>query len=188
MDIDEFWSLVEGSAREADGPDERLRWLEDRLSRLPLSDVVHFQVHLDAARGPANTYVMWGAARLIMWGACSDDGFWYFQPWLIGQGRHWYSHAVANPDNLADVPAVRALAERERGDWGKADWPQWELLDYVARRVYARRTGQEEGLYDALDERGEQSYASPHPSDRAWDIDDPEEQRRRLPRLAQMFP
>jgi hypothetical protein len=53
---------------------------------------------------------MWGAASLITDGLCSDDGFWYFQPWLIGQGQHWYQLAAHNPDNLADIPAVRALA------------------------------------------------------------------------------
>lgn len=34
----------------------------------------------------------------------------YLQPWLIGQGQHWYQRAAHNPDNLAD--AVRALAGR----------------------------------------------------------------------------
>lgn len=30
---------------------------------------------------------MWGAAWQITQGFCSDDVFWYFQPWLVGLGR-----------------------------------------------------------------------------------------------------
>ena len=42
------------------------------------------------------------AAYQIMDGLCSGDGFWCFQPWLIGQGREWYEHAVRDPDNPQD--------------------------------------------------------------------------------------
>lgn len=69
-----------------------------------------FQAHLDAARRPIDTYAMWGAACQIMDGLCSGDGFWYFQPWLIGQGRDWYEHAVRDPDK--PVPSSRRLETR----------------------------------------------------------------------------
>jgi hypothetical protein len=58
------------------------------------------QVHLDTARRPIDTYAMWGADSLIMDGICSDDGFWYFQPWLIGQGQHWYRLAASDTSRL----------------------------------------------------------------------------------------
>ena len=87
MDIDGFWLLLERSAGETTGPRQRIRWLEHRLSQLSRTDIVDFQVHLDTARRPIDTYAMWGAASLITDGLlCSGDGFWYFQPWLIGQG------------------------------------------------------------------------------------------------------
>ena len=106
MDVDEFWLFLERSARESDSPRERTGWLEDKLSRVPRTHIVDFQAHLDAARRPIDTYATWGAAYQIMDGLCSGDSFWYFQPWLIGQGREWYEHAVRDPDNLSDVPSV----------------------------------------------------------------------------------
>jgi Protein of unknown function (DUF4240) len=142
MDVDEFWLFLERSARESDSPQERTGWLEDKLSHVSRTRIVDFRARLDAARRPIDTYATWGAAYQIMDGLCSGDGFWYFQPWLIGQGREWYEHALRDPDNLADVPAVRALAGRRSREWPDAEWPQWEALAYVARRVHARLTGQ----------------------------------------------
>ena len=50
-------------------------------------------------RKRADTWLMWGAARIIMQGWCSDDGFFYFQPWLVGLGR----------DAFARLPRLTAL-------------------------------------------------------------------------------
>jgi hypothetical protein len=188
MDIDGFWTLLERSAQETTNPQERLLWLEDRLSRISRTHVEDFHVSLIAARRPIDTYAMWGAANLIMDGVCSTDGFWYFQPWLIGQGRYWYDFAAQNPDNLADLPAVRALVGRRPGQWTDAEWPQWEELAYVARSAHERITGQEESLYDALAVRGQRSSSDPHPADPAWDFDSLAEIQQRLPRLAELFP
>ncbi|WP_203924730.1 DUF4240 domain-containing protein [Rugosimonospora africana] len=150
MDIEGFWLFLERSARETTGLEQRSRWLEYRLGRIPRPHIVDFQVHLDAARRPIDTYAMWGAANQIMDGLCSGDAFWYFQPWLIGQGRHRYQHAAGNPDNLADVPAVRALAGRRTGEWANAEWPSWEDLAYIAGRVYDQITGQEDSIDEEL--------------------------------------
>ena len=188
MDIDGFWLLLERSARETTGPQQRTRWLEHRLSRVAPAHIVDFHVHLDTTRRPIDTYAMWGAACLITDGLCSDDGFWYFQPWLIGQGRHWYQLAVHNPDDLADVPAVRALAGRRPSQWGDEEWPEWEDLDYVASRIHDQVTGQENSIYDALAARGNRSRSAPAPSDPVWDFDNLSELQRRLPRLASAFP
>jgi hypothetical protein len=38
---------------------------------------------------------------------CSDDGFDYFRSWLMLQGRETFGRAVAAPDSLADLAAVR---------------------------------------------------------------------------------
>ena len=132
MDADEFWCFLERSALETKSPRERTGWLEYRLSRVSETHIVDFQSHLNAARRPIDTYAMWGAAYQIMDGLCGDDGFWYFQPWLIGQGRKWYEHAARDADNLADVPGVRVLSGRPSREWSDAEWPQWEELSYVA--------------------------------------------------------
>ena len=101
---------------------------------------------------------MLGAANQIMDGLCSGDSFWYFQPWLIGQGRHWWRHAAQHPDNLADLPAVQALAGRRPQDWPDPEWPDWDDLAHVAARAYdhvtGHITGNTDGIDDALHERG----------------------------------
>lgn len=80
MDTGDFWFFLERSARETDGPQQRLQWLEYRLGRISRTHIVDFQAHLNAARRPIDTNAMWGAAYLITGSLCSADGFWYFQP------------------------------------------------------------------------------------------------------------
>src|SRR5690242_13732602 len=188
MDIVGFWLLLGRSARETTGPEQRCRWLEHRLSGVSPAHIVDFQVHLDTTRRPIDTYAMWGAASLIMGGLCSDDGFWYFQAWLIGQGQHWYQLAARNPDNLAAIPAVRGLAGRRLSQWAHEEWPEWEELDYVASRAHSHVTGQENSLDGALAARGHVSFSSPIPTDSAWDFGNLTEIQRRLPQLAGLFP
>lgn len=95
---------------------------------------------------------------------------------------------MRNPDNLADLPAVRALAGRPRHQWAEEERPWWEELAYIAPRVHDRLTGREDSICWALAERGERNPSDPAPTDRAWDFDSPVEIQRRLPRLADMFP
>jgi hypothetical protein len=188
MDIGEFWLFLERSARETTGPQQRIQWLEHRLSRVSRTHIADFQVHLDTTRRPIDTHAMWGAANLVMDGLCSGDAFWYFQPWLIGQGQHWYQLAARSPDNLADIPAVHALAGRRPSQWASAEWPEWEELAYVASRVHDHVTGREDSIAEALAARGHLSLSGPAPTDPAWDFDSLTEIRRRLPRLADLFP
>jgi hypothetical protein len=106
----------------------------------------------------------------------------------IGQGRKWYEHAARDPDNLADVLGVRVLSGRRSREWSNGEWPQWEELSYVAVRVHGDLTGQDDSLYSSLAERGLRSLSVPAPADRSWDFDSVAETRRRLPRIAEMFP
>jgi Protein of unknown function (DUF4240) len=100
-------------------------------------DIVAFQALLDHARNDALTRDLWGAAARIFGGWCSDHGFDYFRLWLIGQGRATYEDAVTSPDSLASVPAITRLAGRHRRAWAEdEEWPEWELLDYVAKEAY----------------------------------------------------
>ncbi|MEU5726014.1 DUF4240 domain-containing protein [Micromonospora sp. NPDC047738] len=186
--MDEFWALVEASADGARTPDERLAWLTDRLAARPAAEVVDFALRLDELRGPVDTWRLWGAATLLFDGFCSDDSFHYFQPWLIGLGREAYHRVVADPDALADLPQVRRLAGRPRGDWADDEWPDWECLDYVADEAYERITGAPESLDDAVSARGRELRSSPQPGDEAWAVSDLAELSRRYPRLAALFP
>lgn len=184
MDLDGFWDLIERSAREERDLEERAEWLTGRLAGLPLEEIIGFRKHLDALHERADTWHLWGAAHLICGGA-SDDGFWYFQAWLVGLGRQVFERAIADPDSLADVPLVRELAERGLAEWDDEDFADWEALDYVADDAYEEKTGEE--LDDVLDAMGHEYRLSPEPADEEWDLDDESEQERRYPRLSALF-
>jgi hypothetical protein len=159
-----FWGLIERSRRQTHDRDGRAGWLAERLAVVPRSDIEDFQLQLDRLRDQVDTWQMWGAATLVFQGGCSDDSFWYFQLWLIGQGRETFERAAADPDTLADVPAVRALAGRFKREWGDDEWPGWEDLDYVAARAY----GDADELFEALKRRGHPFRSSPAPADERW--------------------
>jgi hypothetical protein len=166
MNIDAFWELIERSRQETSDPHARLRWLEQQLAQKPVSEIVDFKVWLDRVRRRADTWHMWGAAYLICDGLCSGDGFWYFLVWLIGLGRDAFELAVADPDNLSSVPEVVGLVGRPVDAWQDDEWPQLESLGYVAWEAYEQVTGEEEGLYDAMEARGYPSNR-PQPHRRA---------------------
>jgi hypothetical protein len=69
---------------------------------------------------------------------CSGDGFFYFQPWLVGLGLETFERVAGNPDSLAGVPQIHRLAGRRRSDWSDDEWPEWERLNYVALNAYER--------------------------------------------------
>jgi Protein of unknown function (DUF4240) len=53
-----------------------------------------------------------GAASIFE-GGCSDDGFAYFQGWLLLQGKEVFQAAIADPDSLAGYPTIPEMAECE---------------------------------------------------------------------------
>lgn len=112
MDEKTFWALMDELSRRPGDRDERLRWLRGELLRRPAAEGVEFQVRLEAACGALATDALWRAANRIEGGLCSDDGFEYFALWLVAQGRGTYEAVLADPDALAEVPEVRALAGR----------------------------------------------------------------------------
>jgi Protein of unknown function (DUF4240) len=188
MNVEAFWELIERSRQATSDPQARVEWLQRQLAQQPAAKIVDFQVLLDQARERADTWDMWGAAYWICDGLCSGDGFFYFQVWLIGLGRQAFEQTVANPDNLAALPAVLRLAGRPVGAWVDDEWPHWEALGYVACWTYEQVTGEPDGLFDALEARGHRLRADPDPTGARWDFEDPIEAARRLPRLSWMFP
>jgi hypothetical protein len=114
---------------------------------------------------------LWGAAHLIG-GGCTADGFVDFRIGLVACGGDWYSRAVADADALASHPAVSEAAE-----WDDDSAIFAELVGGAAGDAYALVTGarlatpasQEEALTPA------------------WDFDDDNQMRQRLPRLSALF-
>ncbi|MGP3915399.1 DUF4240 domain-containing protein [Nonomuraea sp. 10N515B] len=185
MDVDEFWLLIEQSARETTGKEARLAWLHKRLAQRSAEEIVDFDAWILTARRKVDTWLMWGAVRALYFGG-SDDGFWYFQMWLAGLGRATFERMAREPDALVDVPAVQRLVvmARNRQTWTNEDWPAFESLAYVAVKAWEQATGKgHEELAEALRSRGFELFALPNPTDEAWELDNAEESARRLPRI-----
>ncbi len=179
MTDDAFWDLIGRTVEQPGDRDERTEWLTEELTRLPVAQIVDFARRLSAVRRRADTWTMWAAARVVHGGWCSDDSFWYFQLWLLTLGRPRFDHVVADPDTLADVEEVRALAARPMREWSDQDWPEWESLDYAAHEAHQEVTGQECGLEQVLGD----VPVNPAPTDTPWDPSDDDAVTRRLPRL-----
>ncbi|MER5311076.1 DUF4240 domain-containing protein [Streptomyces sp. NPDC002773] len=193
MNDDAFWALIDELSRRPGDRDERLEWLRAELLRRPATESVVFQVRLEDACGTADTRAVWRAANRVEGGACTDDGFHYFTLWLVGQGRKVYESVVADPDALADLPGIRALAGRHRNEWGDDEWPEWEELDYVAQDAFDELTGQEdddgEEFLDAVEEAAEELADE---LSAEWEEDDEPRGSRpegeAIPRLTALFP
>jgi hypothetical protein len=185
--LDDFWALIERSAAESTNRQERTDWLTERLAGRSPDDIVEFETHLTTQRKRVDTWLMWGVGAHLMQGYCSTDGFFYFQPWLVGLGRDMFERVVADPDALADAPEVQRLAGRSVKDWADEEWPEWESLNYVALHAYEQVTGEEDGLDEVLDARGDGRVCDPEPDGEDWDYMSAEERGRRIPRLAALL-
>ncbi|MEV6602441.1 DUF4240 domain-containing protein [Actinoplanes sp. NPDC051346] len=184
MDVDEFWFLIEASGDARIERVEREAFLRERLWRAPRSHLLDFVQHLSATREPANTYRLWHAAEVIMGGWCGTDSFHYFQMWLVGLGRDAYDAAIADPDALALLSAVRRLAALPR-PWQDNDFPDWESLEYVACEIGEQRPDIDGDVRDVLsDERGIRLRMDPNPDDIALQ---PAEVAGQYPRLWALF-
>jgi hypothetical protein len=175
VDDQGLWKLIEaarGQARDlADAEAVAARAATLLRARPPgeivAADEVLWRLMADSYRNP-----LWAAAYLVN-GGCSDDGFEYFRGWLIMQGREVYERVVADPDALAGLAAIRAMAPGGRP-------VECEDTLYIAGRAYRAATGGElPGV------RSGPNYPGLDPG---WDFDDRAEMARRLPRLAALFP
>ncbi|MCP9988995.1 DUF4240 domain-containing protein [Streptomyces sudanensis] len=177
MDREQFWRLVEAARGQAPDPDDAediARRASARLAAYPAGEIVAAQQALWDLMADSYTSPLWAAAYMIN-GGCSDDGFDYFRGWLITQGRKTFERAVADPESLAELPAVRAAAA--------------EGSELVCERTLGV-------VWDAhIAATGEHlpggAFTIRYPKlDPAWDFDfdDHGETARRLPRLAALLP
>jgi hypothetical protein len=189
VDQDEFWTLMESAVTAAegnrDGEEEDdfgeaiAQELVSRLARLDTASVLSFDDYLGRATSVLHRWDVWAAAYLIN-GGCGDDSFIDFKAGVVTLGREWHQRVVANPDSLADHPAVQEVATGRDTDFL---FP--EPVNYAAGEAFEQITGDHDAYNDAASQEGYESESSDMGEN--FDFDDPEQMRRRLPRLAEMF-
>ncbi|GJF27921.1 hypothetical protein KNE206_06210 [Kitasatospora sp. NE20-6] len=172
MDTQQFWDLIEEARRPA--PDDAgavVRHATALLAGRPRQDVIAAQQILWDLMAHSYRGDLWGAAYLIN-GGCSDDGFDYFRGWLVTQGRAAFERAVAAPDSLAGLPAVRAAA-------GNGEELDCEDALGIAWDAHLAATGEQ---------MSGDCYTIAYPEIVfTWDFDDAGETARRLPHLAALY-
>ncbi|MGW2860265.1 DUF4240 domain-containing protein [Streptomyces sp. NPDC001205] len=184
MDISEFWTIIEAARSAGTAEKPFVESLVDELATHAKDDILRYQERFDELHEAVYRWDVWAAAYLIG-GGCSDDSFMDFRAGLIALGRDWYEKAAADPDSLAGHPAVIAAAEVHCDEA-----LFYEEVNYAASEAFKRVTGDEEDFYEAWDEyRASQDSSEEDSEDMGedFDFDDPEEMRRRLPRLAALY-
>ena len=186
MDAGGFWKLVDHAVAATADLEQRREWLSGRLALLPAGEIADFAVPLDERRRRVDTWAHWQAATLICSGLCGMDSFFYFQAWLIGQGRSVFEAVAVSPDALADLPAVARLAALGPvHGWSDEYWPHWEALyrvpDAAFEAVYAG------DLDDLLASRGQARAFDVSPGGEDMEMEDPADIARRIPRLWALF-
>ncbi|MFI6480000.1 DUF4240 domain-containing protein [Nonomuraea sp. NPDC050663] len=190
MDIHGFWALIERSATVTDTRADRVAWLTDQLADKPVDEIADYLALWDVTRDRAWEWDLYAAYWAVM-GSGSLDGFEYFVAWLIGLGRDPYELVVECPDRLIELPAMtRMLAfRRTRPEdlWSYEDYPEFEVLGYVAFDAYERATGDAEGLSEAVRarraERRRPARGTGLRGDE-WNLHDFDEHALRLPLIA----
>ena len=152
--------------------DARVDRLVAALTGRGPSEIVDFGHWWSVARQHAYTSGLWAAAYLMM-GGCSDDGFIDFRSWLVLRGQTAYYAALANPEALADVD----LKEHEE--------PSCEC--YPDTAAYKAATGQDAKAYFAAVEVKYGRFTHGALAGDDWNFDDPDEMRRRLPKLFGLY-
>ncbi|MFC9293106.1 DUF4240 domain-containing protein [Streptomyces sp. NPDC057011] len=172
MDKQTFWKLIE-TARAAVADDRVAERAAQLLADRPEAEIAEAQQVVWDLLAESYRSPLWAAAYVIN-GGCSDDGFDYFRGWLLTQGRAAFETALADPDSLADLPAVREAAVEG------LELADEEALS-IAWSAYESATGRELPA---------DSFTIRYPPlDPAWDFDfdDTEETAARLPRLSALF-
>ena len=137
MDADEFWRLID-EARAESGPEDAdaekiAAKAVELFAQLPAEEILDAHRLLEDRLAGSYVAPLWAAGYVIN-GGCSDDGFEYFRGWLLTCGKEVFERATADPDSLADVPAVQAAA---RSGWEL----ECETARGITREAYEQATG-----------------------------------------------
>lgn len=149
MTQDRFWELIDQSSEYEAEPAHQIEFLRQLLLDLSAAELAAFERAFHREQLQAYTWKLWGAAYVIHGGA-SDDGFEYFQRWLMSKGRDIFETAVSDPDSLADM-----LADDTQGPC------EFEEFAYVASSVWQEKTG----INPWEDSQGRFPYRGASPAD-----------------------
>ena len=129
MAQDRFWDLIRRTIEHEAQPQRQLELLRQALGELTVSEVEAFERAFQKQQGRAHTWDLRDAASLLKGSTSDDEGFEYFERWLISKGREVFEAAVTDPDSLADRVAP--------------DAPRCEFEEFatIAGRVWAEKTG-----------------------------------------------
>jgi hypothetical protein len=125
----EFWKIVDATVDE--DQEVQASKLIKALDALTPEEISAFQATTNAKQRETYTWELWGAAYVIH-GGCSDDGFEYFQRWLISAGSAVFYGAKARADDLADLIAP-----------DRREPCEFEGFSYIASDVWRAKTGRD---------------------------------------------
>ncbi len=126
---DRFWAMIGESRADAHSLSDQMQALSDLLEGLEPDALMEFQRWLEDRVSDAYRWDLWAVAFIVN-GGCSDDGFYYFEGWLIAQGREYYESALAAPERAAD--------RIEPGEYAEC-----EEIFLIAPRMYQAKTGRD---------------------------------------------
>ena len=130
MDEDRFWDLIEELCLDLTYPfTGQAEALTDLLEHEKLADIIAFERAFTALMSRANHFRYWESVYALNWG-CSDDLFYYFCSWWIGQGKNKFYWSVRFP-RLLYFFAVREFMQ------------PYEGLEYAASEAYQNLAGKE---------------------------------------------
>lgn len=126
---DTFWDLISQAKEATKGDyDAMYDWLLNRIVETgDPQQAVNFYQMVHTYSYLADKLGLWTAAMVMSNGWRSDDGFHYFEGWLIAQGKECYMNALENPDSLADIEVD-----------GRSEF---ESIDYIGADAYEKMTG-----------------------------------------------
>jgi hypothetical protein len=96
MQAGRFWELIGRTVRHEADQDRQLEALRQVMIDLTAAEIEAFERAFHEQQRRAYSWDLWGAAY-VMNGGASDDGFEYFQRWLISKGRDVFEAAIADP-------------------------------------------------------------------------------------------
>ena len=151
FDKEQFWQIIDNAREAAGNWQGMIEPLVEALSQLEEADIIRFKQINSEYQNLAYKEKLWAAAYVLNNG-CSDDGFIDFRAWLIAQGKETYMNALAAPDSLANVKAVKDLSveiglEEYEPYYHAA---KFESFTYAANDAYKNKLGGDADIYDVI--------------------------------------